>query len=133
MARFYGKVGYGVSEETVPGVWSERITERAYYGDVLNDLRSTASAEKVNDDVRLQHRISIVAEAYSDISSLGAYSKAYSEAFSGGSVLENYLQIKYVEWAGFLWTVYSVDVERPRLILSLGGVYNGPRAEVVVP
>lgn len=112
MARFYGKIGYGVSEEAVPGVWSDEITERAYYGDILNELRSTSSSEKVNDDVRLQNRISIVADAYA---------------------LGNYLQIKYVEWAGFLWTVQSVDVERPRLILSLGGVYNGPVPEVVVP
>jgi fructose-1,6-bisphosphatase/inositol monophosphatase family enzyme len=112
MARFYGKIGYGVSEEAVAGVWSDVITERAYYGDVLSDLRSNAAAEKVNDDVRLQNRISIVADAYA---------------------LGNYIQIKYVEWAGFLWTVNSVDVERPRLILSLGGVYNGPRPEVVVP
>jgi len=112
MARYYGKIGYGVSEETVPGVWSDEITERAYYGDILNDLRSLSASEKVNDDVRLQNRISIVADAYA---------------------LGNYLQIKYVEWAGFFWTVQSVDVERPRLILSLGGVYNGPRAPVVVP
>lgn len=112
MARFYGKIGYGVSEETVPGVWSDEITERAYYGDILNDLRSTSSSEKVNDDIRLQNRISIVADAYA---------------------LGNYLEIKYVEWAGSLWTVNSVDMERPRLILTLGGVYNGPRPEVVIP
>lgn len=106
MARFYGTIGYGVSEETVPGVWSDEITERPYYGDVLNDLRSTSASEKVNDDIRLQNRISIVADAY-----------AYG----------NYLLIKYVEWAGSLWTVTTVDVERPRLTLTLGGVYNGPR------
>lgn len=106
MARFYGIIGYGVSEETVPGVWSDVITERAYYGDVLNDLRATSPSEKVNDDVRLQNRISIVADPYA---------------------IGNYLRIKYVQWAGILWTVNSVDDERPRLILSLGGVYNGPR------
>ena len=105
MARFYGKIGYGVSVQTVPGVWSDEITERAYYGDVLNDLRSISSSEKVNDDIRLQNRISIVADAFA---------------------LGNYLQIKYVEVSGFKWTVNSVDVERPRLILSLGGAYNGP-------
>jgi len=106
MARFHGMVGYGVSEEIRPGVWSDEITERAYYGDILNDLRSTSASEKVNDDIRLQNRISIVADPYA---------------------LGNYLQIKYVEWAGSLWTVNSVDVERPRLTLSLGGVYDGPR------
>ncbi len=107
MARFYGTIGYGVSEETVPGVWSDEITERAYYGDILNDVRALSASEKVNDDVRMQSRISIVADAFA---------------------LGNYLQIKYVEWAGSLWTVTSVDADRPRLILSLGGVYNGPRA-----
>src|SRR5213075_1432742 len=107
MARCYGTIGYGVSEETVPGVWSDEITERAYYGDILNDVRALSASEKVNDDVRMQSRISIVADAFA---------------------LGNYLQIKYVEWAGSLWTVTSVDADRPRLILSLGGVYNGPRA-----
>lgn len=106
MARFYGKVGYAVPTNPVPGVWSDEITERAYYGDVLNDVRSLSASEKVNDDVRMQTRISIVADKYA---------------------LGNYLQIKYVEWAGSLWTVTSVDAERPRLVLSLGGVYDGQR------
>jgi hypothetical protein len=106
MARFYGKVGYGIPTNPVPGVWSDEITERAYYGDVLNDVRALSTSEKVNDDVRMQSRISVVADAFA---------------------LGNYLQIKYVEWAGSLWSVASVDADRPRLILTLGGVYNGPR------
>lgn len=105
MARFFGKVGYAVPGELVNGVWSDSITERAYYGEVLNETRSHDESEKVNDDVRLSQRISIVADAYA---------------------LGNFSDIKYVEdEAGTLWTVRSIELKRPRLILSTGGVYHG--------
>lgn len=107
MARFYDNVGYGVPT-AVDGVWSDVITERAYYGDVLSETRSLVPADKVNDNIRLTKRISIVADAFA---------------------FENFLRIKYADWAGLSWTVISVEVERPRLILSLGGVYNGPKPE----
>lgn len=107
MARFHGIVGYGVSGELVDGVWSDSITERAYYGTILNETQTHESSEKVNDDRRLSQRISIVADAYA---------------------LGNYFDIKYVEdEAGTLWTVQSIELKRPRLILSMGGVYHGPR------
>lgn len=106
MARFFDNVGYGVPSEVVDGVWSDTITERAYYGDVLEDVASNAEADKVNNDIRLQNRVSIVADAYA---------------------MENFSRIKYVSWMGSLWMVISVRVERPRLILALGGIYNGPQ------
>jgi len=107
MARFYGKVGYGSQGELVGGVWSDSITERAYFGDILNETRTYGSSDKVNDDFRLSERISIVADAFA---------------------LGNFTDIKYVERAGVLWAVTSVEVQNPRLILSLGGVYHGPTA-----
>lgn len=107
MARFFGIVGYGVPGEFVDGVWSDSITERAFSGELLSETRSLTPTENVNDDIQVNNRISIVADAF---------------------LLSNFLNIKYVEWAGSLWTVTSVTVERPRLILSLGGVYDGPRA-----
>lgn len=106
MARFYDKVGYALPGSLVNGVWIDTITERAYYGDILEMTSSQSEGEKVNPDVRLQNRISIVAD---------------------GFALENFTYIKYVSWVGSLWTVQSVRVERPRLILSLGGVYDGPK------
>lgn len=105
MARFYGKVGYGLTVETAPDVWSDVITERDYYGDVLNDTVSFEESDKVNDDLRLSSRISIVADPYA---------------------LGNFSDIKYVlDAGGVYWSVTSVEVQRPRLILSTGGVYNG--------
>lgn len=108
MARFHGVVGYAVPAELVHGVWKDGITERVYYGDVLNETVSHEDADKVNSDLRLSSRISIVADAFA---------------------LGNYSDIKYVvDEVGVFWSVTSVQVKRPRLILSTGGVYDGPRA-----
>jgi len=106
MARFYDKVGYGIPTQTVPGVWSDDITERAYYGEILKAMSSLEASDKVNDDIRLQNRIKILADAFA---------------------LENFSNIKYISWMSTLWTVNSVEVKHPNLILMLGGVYNGPR------
>lgn len=107
MARFHGKVGYGVEVETAPDVWSDSIVERDYYGSVLNETVSQVESDKVNDDLRLSSRISIVADPFA----LGHYS-----------------DIKYViDDGGVYWSVTSVEVKRPRLILSTGGVYSGPK------
>lgn len=105
MARFYGKVGYGLTVETSPGVWEDIIEVKSYYGDVLLNTRDLQPGDKLHDDIVVGNRISIVADAY-----------AYN----------NFFNIKYVEWSGVKWKIDKVEVERPRLTLSLGGVYNGP-------
>lgn len=105
MAKFYGRVGYGAQAETSPGVWEDVITEHSYYGDVVRNSRQLREGENLNKDVSVQNSISIVADEY-----------AYGHIFA----------IRYVEWAGVLWTVTDVTVERPRLLLRLGEVYNGP-------
>jgi hypothetical protein len=107
MARFYGNVGYGESTQTAPGVWQDVITERPYFGDVLKDTRTLKSGETLNSDVSVGNMISIVADAYAN---------------------EHFFAIRYVEWAGVRWTVPSVEVQPPRLLLRLGGVYNGLEA-----
>lgn len=105
MPRFYGKVGYAESVETAPDVWSDVITERDYYGEVLNDTVSQEESDTVNDKVRLSSRISIIADPY----------------LSG-----HYSNIKYViDAGGVYWKVASVEAQWPRLILSTGGIYNG--------
>lgn len=107
MAKFHGKVGYAESTETSPGVWEDVITERSYYGDVLRNSRTLVDGEKLNPDISVGNSISIVGDSY-----------AYGYFFA----------IRYVEWAGVLFTVTTVEVQRPRLLLSLGEVYNGPTA-----
>lgn len=109
MAKFYGEIGYGQTVETVPGVWEDVITSRKYYGDVLRNTRALQEGDKVNNDITVGNSISIVADAY-----------AY----------EHFFAMKYIKWAGAYWTVSDVEVQRPRLLLRLGGVYNGTKAEV---
>lgn len=107
MARFHGKVGYGETSE-IPadsGVHSDVITERSYFGDVVRNTRRLSQGEALNKDLSMTNTISIVADAYAN---------------------DNYANIRYVEWNGDRWTVQTVDVQRPRLLLYLGEVYNGP-------
>lgn len=105
MARFFGKIGYGETVETAPGVWTETIVEYPYYGDVIRNTRKLASGEYLNDDITVSNSISVVADAYAN---------------------EHFFAIRYIEWAGTLWIVSDVDVQSPRLVLQLGGVYHGP-------
>ena len=105
MAKYYGQIGYEETTETRPGIFTPSITERNYYGDVLRNTRRLESGEKINDDVVVNNSLSIVADPY-----------AYQHFFA----------IRYVSWMGAKWKVTNVDVQRPRLVLSLGGVYNGP-------
>lgn len=106
MAKWYGAVGYATSVQTKPGVWKDQIIERMYSGDVnRNTSRWSASSDSTNDDLNINNQISIVADPF-----------AY----------QNFHSIKYVEFMGAKWKVTSVDAsQRPRLILMLGGVYNG--------
>jgi hypothetical protein len=112
MARFHGVVGYGESVESPAdsGIWVDQITEVSYFGDVVRNSRkleteSNVGATKLNSDISVGNSISIVADQYA---------------------IEHFFLIKYVQWAGTLWTVTNVDVQSPRLLLRLGSVYNGP-------
>lgn len=108
MARFYGRVGYGETVETAPGVSEDLIHERLHYGDVVRNTLRFKEGPSVNNDFSASNSISIVADAYAN---------------------EHIFAMRYVEWAGALWIISDVQVQSPRLLLSLGGVYNGPKPE----
>lgn len=109
MARFYGEVGYGESVETPSGsgIWVHDIREHTYQGDIVRDSSLLENTGNVNESIMVANSISIVADLYA---------------------IDHFENIKYVRWDGVLWTVKSVEVRRPRLILNLGSVYNGPTA-----
>lgn len=111
MAKFYGQIGYGETLETAPGVWEDTIVEYPYYGDVIRNTRKLSEGESLNNDLSVGNSISIVADAYAN---------------------EHFFAIRYIQWAGALWTVSDVEVQSPRLLLRLGGVYNGPTAPAPV-
>lgn len=103
MAKWYGLIGFGVTEETDPGLWEETIEKRNYYGDLLSNYRKLQNSGGVNDDVNIVNKISIIADPFAN---------------------QNFHSIRYAEFMGTKWKVTDVEVQYPRLILSLGGVYN---------
>lgn len=107
MARFYGIIGYGETVETKPGVWSTEEVRRAYSGDLLRNTSGAEPSGQVNDDIRIANEISIVADPYAR---------------------ENFHSMRYVEFMGAKWKVTRVEVQYPRLILTIGGVYGDGKA-----
>lgn len=105
MAKYYGNIGFGESREQAPGVWEDVIIEKPYYGDVIRDTLEVEAHEKVLNDLRTGNSFSILADGYAE---------------------NNFFAMRYIQWAGALWAIRQVEVRRPRLIIRIGGVYNGP-------
>lgn len=104
MAKWYGKIGFSAgTKESAPSVYVEDIQERSYVGDLIRNARRLQTTDKINDDIDVSNEISIVADPYA---------------------MNNFHSIRYVTFMGTKWKVTSVDVQYPRLNLSLGGVYN---------
>lgn len=104
MAKFYGAIGYGKSIETSSGVWEDQITERMYYGDLIRNSRRLQSSGNLNDNINISNQISIIADPYAN---------------------ENFHLMKYASFMGTKWKITDIEVQYPRLILTVGGVYNG--------
>lgn len=104
MAKFYGNIGFAETVETEPGVWVEETTVRPYYGDLVRNTRRLENSGGVNDNVNISNDISIIADPYAN---------------------HNFHSIRYIEFMGAKWKVSNIEVQYPRLILTIGGVYNG--------
>lgn len=104
MAKYHGAIGYSVLSETSRGVSEESIVEHVYYGDIIKNNRKLVPQQTLNDDISVSNQISIVADPFAN---------------------NNFYSIRYATWMGTRWKVTNVDVQYPRLILTLGGVYNG--------
>lgn len=103
MAKFYGAIGYAETVETTPGVWKEQITERKYYGELIRNTRRLQTADQLNDNINVANEISIVADPFA---------------------IHNFHSMRYVEFMDAKWKISSVEVRYPRLILTVGGLYN---------
>ncbi len=104
--RYCGNVGYRITKEAAPSVWTPEIIERKYYGDVVRASRRVSSDDKINSDISIDNQISIICDPFA---------------------LENFHSIIYIWWMGTPFTVSRVEVEFPRLLLTIGDIYNGER------
>lgn len=102
--KFFGKIGFVTTEETTPGVFEEVATERDYYGDVTRSTRKWENGEYLNDDINIANTFSVMSDGY---------------------LLENLGAMRYLVWHDTKWKITSIEEERPRVILRVGGVYNG--------
>ena len=104
MSKFYGAIGFAETVETDPGVWEEKIVEHSYSGDLIrNTRRLQSSSNTVNDNIEVSNEISIVADPYAE---------------------QNFYAIRYAVFMGVKWKITNVEVNYPRLILTMGGLYN---------
>lgn len=105
--KYFGRVGFVKYEESSPGVWRTIVTEKKYRGDVLQNRANINPSDSVSDELRLSNRISIICDSFA---------------------IENFQWIKYIEYLGTMWIVSLAEVQRPRVIVTMGGVYNGEQA-----
>lgn len=103
MAKFYGNICFSETVETKPGVWTQKKTIRPYFGDLVRNYRRLDSSNNLNDNINIQNDISIITDPYAN---------------------KNFHSILYVEFMETKWKVETVEVQFPRLLLSLRGVYN---------
>lgn len=109
MAKFYGLIGYTDTIETDPvnrpGVFREVVLdERHYYGDVLSNNKRFEKGEHLNDDLNVRNEISILADQFA---------------------FENFAKLRYLYWNGTKWKITDVKLAYPRMVLTIGGIYNG--------
>lgn len=104
MAKFAGLVTYVTQVESRPGIWTDESISRLMRGDMLRKGSVGQNDDKVNSDISLNHRVSLVGDEYA---------------------LNNYYDIKHIQLNGREWEVTSVEVQHPRLILTIGGLWNG--------
>lgn len=109
MAKWYGKIGYSITEEIEPGYWDTVVTERPYYGDMISYRVKRQNSGEVNDNINLMNAISIISDPFAN---------------------QNCSNMVYAEIMGTRWKITDIEIQYPRLILTIGGVYNGDSPRV---
>lgn len=104
MAKWYGTIGFADNVEVAPGLWEDSIVEKSYFGDLIRNTRKLQNSGEINDNINVSNQISILADPYAR---------------------ENFFKMRYAKFMGAEWKITDVEVQYPRLILSLGGIWNG--------
>lgn len=105
MAKTYGKIGFGKTIIKPGGVSEFVITERDYKIDIIRPSVRNTPGEDVIPGLSTGNSFSIIEDGY---------------------LSENLFAMKYVTWMGVRWSVRKIDQAHPRLIITVGEVFNGP-------
>ena len=103
MAKYCGVIGFGQTTEDAPGVWIEHIKGKTYCGDLIRNSSRLQTSDKVNDDITISNQISVILDPYLEA---------------------NFHSIRYVTFMGAKWKVSNIEVNNPRIVMTLGGLYN---------
>ncbi len=104
MTRFRGSIGINRgSVETSPGIFEPSIEELEVTGEMRNPS-ARWPAHQQGGSVSARHALSIVTPEDSIV---------------------DYTEVVYVIWQSQKWSVVSIQYKRPRIELTLGGLYNG--------
>lgn len=105
MSKWYGKIGFTYTGEIEPGLWVENeVIERQYFGDIMSNRWKRQNSGNVNDDINILNQISVLADPYA---------------------MNHVSSMTWIEFSNEKWKVTDIEVQYPRLIITLGGVYNG--------
>lgn len=106
MPKCSGIIGYALAVETRPGVWSEGMTDKPYIGEIVKDNRRIVDQGEINGSIRVNNNISIISNKF---------------------MLDNMSYMRYLTSSTMgksKWKISSVDIVPPRIIITLGGLYN---------
>ena len=106
MGRFFGKIGFAKSVKTSEGVWEDSIEERSYYGDIIKNTRRWNTTENLNDNLEIKNEFSIIADSF---------------------CYQNIGAMRYITYMGTSWKINTAEINHPRIDITVGGVYNGPK------
>lgn len=101
--KWFGEIGYFVESNNVDGIVTDSFITQQYYGDIIKDYKTNTSENAVNEDFELSNRISVVADPY---------------------LISHFHKIAWISFMETKFKVRSVELQYPRLIVSLGGVFR---------
>lgn len=101
--KWYGNIGFGIPVNE-NDIHTEVITDKPYKGDILENNLRWQQSDKIDDDLNITNKISVIANDF-----------AY----------DNIGYMKYVELRGNKWKIVSATLQYPRILLTIGGVWNG--------
>lgn len=99
---YHGKLGFITTVDKGHGIRGKESVERYYYGDLKRISWHRADPQAVNTGLNISNQLSIMGDPFLD---------------------ENLSDLKWVEFKNKKWAVTNVEVEPPRIVITMGDLY----------